>query len=80
MNDRDKLIHNERAKLLAMYLNGLAVAFAVAGAVTIPLTLSVSTALSAPARSVLWGVMTLWFVLSTVLHRCANRLLARLRP
>ena len=77
---RAKLINNERAKLTATYLNGLAVAvFAVGGLAPVFSTLYGSTSLGVPLY-VLTCSSTLCWVASGVLHLTARRLLRELEP
>lgn len=75
---RTKLISNERAKLTATYLNGLAVAvFAVGGLAPIFSTLYGSTPLSVPLYVLTWSSMLCW-IASGVLRLTARRFLTEL--
>ena len=77
---RTKLINNERAKLTATYLNGLAVAvFAVGGLAPIFSTLYGSTPLSVPLSVLTWSSMLCWMA-SGVLRLTARRRLTDLEP
>ncbi|KQO45568.1 MULTISPECIES: hypothetical protein [unclassified Methylobacterium] len=77
---RDKLIANERAKLSATYLNGLAVAvFAVGGLAPIFSTSFSSAPLGVPLWVVTASASVCWIV-SVVLHLVARRFLRELAP
>ncbi len=72
------LIHNERTKLTATYLNGLAIALFAVGALS-PLV----AVLNAPGRAAPWGtvaLMTICILASAALHWMARTVLGRLRP
>ena len=66
------LIHNERIKLLATFLNGIALAFAIGGAV--------GPAVSGGLHGTGWLASLAWFGLGLGLHLCAHGVLGRLKP
>lgn len=73
------LIHNERVKLLATYVNGLAIAvFAVGGLAPI---LSLFTGAIVPDRAsyALW-IVAICIVFSAALHFTASLILRRMVP
>jgi len=74
--DEQRGIHNERTKLLATYLNNLAVALIAIGA----LGPTISTAFGNSATSVLYPVISACICLpaSATLHIMAGKVLGRL--
>ncbi|WP_264046869.1 amino acid transporter protein [Methylobacterium flocculans] len=77
---KTKLVANERAKLSATYLNGLAVAvFAVGGLAPVFSTSFSSAPLGVPLWVVTWSASICWIV-SVVLHLVARRFLRELEP
>jgi hypothetical protein len=73
------LVHNERVKLTATYLNGLAIAiFAVGGLA--PLVAVLSGTANPTALTSIAALTTICVVLSGVLHLVAKRHLGQLTP
>lgn len=71
------LIHNERIKLLATYLNGVGIAiFAVGGFAPIISSLYSQTG----PTLILMLVSLVCFLVSAVLHYAASNVLKRLKP
>jgi hypothetical protein len=72
------LVHNERTKLSATYLNGVAIAVLAIGAFA-PLV-SYASAGSEVSPAVLSVLSLGCLIVSTLLHYAARRLLGRLHP
>ena len=72
------LIHNERTKLTATYLNGVAVALFAVGAIS-PV-ISVMNAPSTTASPSVAAVAAICIASSLALHYLARVILGRLRP
>lgn len=62
------LVRNERAKLLATYLNGMAIAAVAIGGFS-----------QFVASGIIGGTLVAWIALSLVLHLAAQAILGRLR-
>ncbi len=73
------LIHNERWKLTATALNGVAIATVVAGGIA-PLV-AVSFGVSdRPVGGLLAAITAAWFLVGAGLHLLARAILGRLKP
>lgn len=73
--DDAKLIRNERAKLTAMWVNGVAVASVAVGGISPSVAIFSGTASALTASALLIG----WSLLAGILHLVARRLLGALR-
>ena len=73
--DDAKLIRNERAKLTAMWVNGVAVASVAVGGISPSVAIFSGTASALTASALLVG----WSLLAGILHLVARRLLGALR-
>jgi hypothetical protein len=73
--DDAKLIRNERAKLTAMWVNGVAVASVAVGGISPSVAIFSGTASALTASALLVG----WTLLAGILHLVARRLLGALR-
>lgn len=77
---RRTLVRNERAKLSATYVNGLAIAtFAVGGLAPLIALLSASTPASAGA-GLIYGLAGFCWIISGALHLLARGILRELTP
>jgi dipeptide/tripeptide permease len=74
------LVHNERTKLTATWLNALAAATVVTGVIAPLVAIVFGIPTSGKVSSVVFILATfVWLVLGVILHMLARRILGRLR-